>query len=211
MVQRFPESKLLDFGLTLVEETWNAINDTQSPTEMVDSFKKYSKEMVDIFFLPVNVVQSGPTDKPFFTEELRHMKRRRQRAYNSHGRRSEEYRYLVNFFDSKLRIERQKYIEKVQKEVSLGKRGSAYQAIRKLGNWPGESWARPDIMLPSHCEENLSPTQSANRLEDHFSSISQSIQPLDEDQFHPALKLALERGKMESKPTLGLHENKESE
>ena len=50
LVQRFPESKLLDFGLTLVEETWNAINDTQSPTEMVDSFKKYSKEMVDSFF-----------------------------------------------------------------------------------------------------------------------------------------------------------------
>ena len=80
---------------------------------------------------------------------------------------------------------------KLQKEVKEGTRESAYKAIRKLGNRPGESWNRPEVSLTSYTELNLSPTEAANKLAEYFSAISQAVEPLDRSQFHPALKLAL--------------------
>ena len=68
-----------------------------------------------------------------------------------------------------------------------GKRNYAYKAIRKLGNRPGEPWNKAEINLPAHKEHNLTPLQAANKLATYFSSISQTVEPLDESKFPPAL------------------------
>ena len=99
-----------------------------------------------------------------------------------------------------------KYRLKIEQEVSEGKRGSGYQAICKLGHRPGEDWHRKEVTLPSYSQENLTTLQAANRLAHHFSSISQTVDPLDQTKFHPALKLALEEGKSGYKPVLTQHE-----
>ena len=57
---------------------------------------------------------------------------------------------------------------------------------------PGESWNRQELTLPGYIEENLNPKQSANRLADFFSAISQTVEPLDEGQFPPAVREAVE-------------------
>ena len=85
-----------------------------------------------------------------------------------------------------------KYVSKIETEVSEGKRGSSYKAIRKLGKRPGESWDRPELTLPAYVEAGLSPLQSAERLADFFSAVSQTVDPLDEGQFSPALRAAIE-------------------
>ena len=54
-------------------------------------------------------------------------------------------------------------------------------------------------------EQNLYPVQSVNKLADHFSLISRLDKPLDESEFHPALKAALEKGKTGPKPYLSQH------
>jgi len=56
----------------------------------VASFQLRSAEMVDCQFL-VKTTQVSPQDLPYFTEELRKLKRRRQRAYRK-GKPSEHYR-----------------------------------------------------------------------------------------------------------------------
>ena len=49
----------------------------------------------------------------------------------------------------------------------------------------------------------LTDEQAANRLAAHFSAISKTVEPLDFEQFHPALRLAVEEGKYSStKPIL---------
>ena len=203
-VQRFPESRIADFGFRLLEENWEMLTDILDTTEMVDRFVVHSKGMVDIAF-PKKEVMVGSDDKPFFNEELRQLKRRRQRAYNIQGRRSQKYANLKVAFNQKLETEAIKYRMKIEQEVKEGKRGSGYQAIRKLGNRPGEGWNRPDIVLPAYVEQNLTPLQAANRLAEHFSLISQTVDPLDETQFHPALRLALEEGRAGLKPVLTQH------
>jgi hypothetical protein len=97
-------------------------------------------------------------------------------------------------------------MEKLEKEVKDGKRGSGYKAIRKLGNRPGESWSRPEIILPAYVEQGLLPAEAANKLAGHFSAISQTVDPLDESQLFPALRQALEEARSGTKPTLSQHE-----
>ena len=72
---------------------------------------------------------------------------------------------------------KRKYILKLKQEVIEGKRGSSYSAMRKLGVRDSET--NSNILdLPQHLEENLTPSQSAERIADFFSSISQEYDPL---------------------------------
>ena len=77
-----------------------------------------------------------------------------------------------------------KYMEKIMLEVTEGKRGSSYPALKKLGARPGEgskSW----FQLPSHVDRNLSPAQSAEVIAEHFTSISQELSPFDISRLPP--------------------------
>ena len=63
-------------------------------------------------------------------------------------------------FEEKKLNEAKKYQEKIYKEVRDGKRNSAYRAIRRLGNQPGEG-GHKDIVLPAYMEEGLEEGQSS--------------------------------------------------
>ena len=114
-----------------------------------------------------------------------------------------KYTTLKDSFDRKLKHESKKYINKIQLEIKEGKRGSGYKTIRKLGNRPGETWKRQEVFIQNYVELNLSPSEAANKLALHFSAISQTVEPLDINSFHPALKVTLEEGQ---KPGLSQHE-----
>ena len=68
---------------------------------MVDTFVTISSQLVDKSF-PLKEVLVGPDDKPYFTEELRKLKRSRQRAYRLYGRRSNKYLQLEERFSESL-------------------------------------------------------------------------------------------------------------
>ena len=70
---------------------------------------------------------------------------------------------------------------------------------------PTEAWTRSEVVLPSYREQQLTSTQAANKLAEHFSAISQTVEPLDQNMFHPALKVALEEGRAGPKPKLSQH------
>ena len=99
-----------------------------------------------------------------------------------------------------------KYREKIMDEVIQGERSSAYKAIIKLGNQPGER-GQHELVLTSHQELGLTAQQSGDRLADHFSNISRTLDPLSLELFHPALRQALEDGRSsQDKPVLTQHQ-----
>ena len=204
-VQPFPESRVVEFGFKLLDADWSSLDDDISSTDVVDRFVHLNDQMVAKSF-PKKQIQVGPGDLPYFTEELRHLKRQRLRAYSLHGKRSEQYTRLKIKFEEKLVREGRKYVQKIESEVKSGKRGSGYKAIRKLGNRPGESWHKEEFILPTFVEQNLSPLEAANRLANHFSGISQSVDPLDFNQFSPSLRQAVEEGRTCTKPILTQHQ-----
>ena len=107
-VRRFPESKMEEFGLNLVDRDWEEMEDTMDATQMVDVFVNCNNKLVDKAF-PRKQIQVGPGDRPYFTEELRKLKRRRQRAYQLYGKRSSKYKSMRQLFDHKLLREAKKY------------------------------------------------------------------------------------------------------
>ena len=56
-------------------------------------------------------------------------------------------------------------------------------------------------------EAGLTSLQSANRLADYFTAISQTVKPLNIENFHPALQLTIQNGKYDTnKPVLSQHD-----
>ena len=141
-VQRFPESKIVDFGFHLVDESWSNLKENMSTTDLVDIFVRTNSNLVDKVF-PSKEVLVGPKDLPYFTEELRLLKRQRLRAYTTHGGKSVQYLNLKARFEDKLKSEAMKYVSKIETEVSEGKRGSSYKAIRKTGRKLGPTRTDP--------------------------------------------------------------------
>ena len=72
------ESALNAFGQVFVRQDWNYLDEFTDPTEMVLAFEGTMTNYVDNFF-PLKKITVSIFDKPFFTEELRALRRRRQR------------------------------------------------------------------------------------------------------------------------------------
>ena len=104
-VQPFPDSGMAEFGCTLLQEDWSMLEGEETSTSMVNIFKNHSEDLVNKQF-PFKTVHIGKQDLPYFTEELRRLKRRRQRAYRK-GKRSKEYIEAKKVFDDKLLREKQ--------------------------------------------------------------------------------------------------------
>ena len=101
-VRRFPESKVLDFGLALAKEDWGLNEEKMNVDEMVEAFVVHNNLMVDKFF-PTKVVMVGPEEKPYLTEELRHLNWRSKQTNSRHGRRGLKSITLKDTFDRKLK------------------------------------------------------------------------------------------------------------
>ena len=80
---------------------------------------------------------------------------------------AKKYLRLVSNFDEKAKSEIAKYVQKVKLEVTEGKRGSSYPAIKRLGLRPGDS-AQAVFPLPAHAELGLSSAESAEAIAEHF-------------------------------------------
>ena len=135
------------------------------------------------------------------TEELKLLRRQRIRAYRKESR-SAKYLDLVKRFEVKIKLEAKKYHQKILDEVAQGKRNNSYAALRKLES--GQNVTKKcNSTLPSHVDENLSTSQSAERLAEYFSAISQEFEPICADKCPPWIKAKLELGRTDkNKPVL---------
>ena len=128
-VRRMPDSLVSEFGPRLADRDWSFL--VGLPVDqMVGQFEDAAARMVDETF-PLKKVRIIEGDQTFFTEELRQLRRQRNRAYQRAGK-SRTYFLLQNKFNEKLKCEANKYKQKILKEVSDGRMGSGYSAIRKL-------------------------------------------------------------------------------
>ena len=199
-VRPLPDSLILKFGEKLANEEWDFFTPQMSPTDLVDAYEKYTSQLISQVF-PTKTVTISDKDKPYMTEELKKLRRQRQRVYCKTGR-SPKYLNIKSQFDLKLRVEAKKYQERIVAEVLEGKRTSSYSALRKLGVG-GKNIGDNSFTLPNHAEEDLSTQQSADRLADYFSKISQEFEPISMQNLPPNIQLLLKQGESDqSKPVL---------
>ena len=151
---------------------------SSSPTELVDIFEYYTSEVTDLIF-PQKQITVQSCDKPYFTEQLRKLRRQKMREYSRKGK-SEKFIELQQKYLLLLRAEVDKYKNKIISQISNGNRGCVYKLLRRLGNAPGDL-VKNDSQINSHIDLNLKPSQSAESISKYFTSISQEYQPLNLD------------------------------
>ena len=174
-VRPFPDSSLFAFGQEFVHQSWDFLNTYTDTTDMVKMFEETMSCLIEKFF-PLKRVTLSEFDKPYFNEELRVLRRQRQRIYNKSGK-SDKYMRIKNLFDKKLLAEKIKYRDKICREVKEGKRGSSYSALKKMSLRCDQQVNR-EFILPEHQNLNLSPLESAEKIVEYFSQISREYSPL---------------------------------
>ena len=84
-VRPMPESAINEFRHSIESIDWSLMLNGSSSSEMVEIFQKMTTELQDIHF-PLKEISISPYDTPWITEELKVMRRKRQRIYRKHGR-----------------------------------------------------------------------------------------------------------------------------
>ena len=123
MIRPIPESLITKFHIKLSALDFDVLHDLPV-CEMVDVFHAWTSEILAQTF-PEKQISISPYDVPWFSEELRLVKRQRQRYYTKHGK-DQKYEELKTKFDDKLKKAKLKYKMKIESEVIEGKRGSSY-------------------------------------------------------------------------------------
>ena len=182
-------SAVNNIGQVLTQQTWKFMDPGLTSTQLTGLFQYYTEEILNLF-CPKKQVFSRPDEKPFITEDMKLLKRRIMREYEKKYK-SVKYHELKQLFQQKYETEISKYKEKIIDDVRNGDRSSTYSALRKLGVRPGESESGV-FNLPIHVQNNLTAYQSAELIADHFSAISMEYDPINVNNFPPAMKSSLE-------------------
>ena len=166
---------------------------------MVSRFQSVTNNLFCQTF-PQKEITVSPEDQPWFNEQLRKLKRLRLKEYSRHGH-SEKYNEIRIKFEVMSKAAIKKYKNKIDIEVTEGKRGRSYPALKRIGLRPGEQ-TQSAFQLPNHAELNLTSAQSAELIAEHFSSISQEYAPLDVSSLPPNVQTFLLNNDQRLAPTL---------
>ena len=199
-----PDSKIRGFGSTISAMSWDFMNSLQSSSLMTEAFQTKISEMIDDHF-PVKTITVSENDQPWITNDLKKLKRLRQREYCKHGK-SNRYFDLKNEFLKKQVEAVKHYTDKIMNEVKEGQRTSCYKSLRKLGVRTGD--CKDELFkLPGHVNDKLSEQESAEKIADYFSAISQEFDPLDINKLPPNIQHCLQAAQLDpSIPVLELYE-----
>ena len=160
-----------------MSEEWSSVKEGCSASEQAEQFEKLIKEKLNTF-CPEKQMNLGSQDKLFISAELKRIARLKNREYVKKGK-CEKYLTLKKDFDVKYKKEAKKYLEKNLDAFEDAKPGQAFNVLKRLGAQPGDCADGGTFSLPEHENENLSVKQSAERMAEHFASISGDFPPLD--------------------------------
>ena len=201
-VRPIPESLISQFEGRISNQDFHFLYNLPAE-KMVERFQSFLNLITSETF-PQKRITISFYDQPWFTEELRKLRRTRQHRYERYGK-DDTYYELKRRFEQKLKLEIIKYKEKIENQVREGSRGSAYPALRRLGGRPFET-NKTGFQLPVHIEQGLSAAQSAEVIGEYFSRISQEFAPLSMRGLPQNIQTFLTNYDVSQVPLLGAHD-----
>ena len=160
----------------LVCEGWEDVRPEDSPTHQDKALQAVLSRMLDDA-LPTKTVRLRCSDKPYITQEIKKIDRRRRREYSKHGK-SQKYLYLKQIFDRKLQDATKRYLDRNVRTLLETEPGKAYNVMKRLGAQPGDDVDAGSFQIPEHVSLGLTAAQSADRIAEKFAQISQEYPAL---------------------------------
>ena len=130
MIRPLPESLILSYRSKLTEIDFLSKLDDVVPDMQISVFEKITCQLFHETF-PEKRVIFMENDKPWFTEELRLLKRQRMREYSANGK-SQKYVELRDIFKKKAAEAIEEHKDKLKTDVVEGRKGSLYPSLKKL-------------------------------------------------------------------------------
>ena len=203
-----PDSGIILFGQSIIAESWDTVQSTDSPTDQDEALQALLLKMLNDT-CPAKTVKLRTEDKPFITKELKILDRQRRREYNKRGK-SVLYSQLNKRYVRKLRAATQDYLDKTVRTLFDSASGKAYSIMKRLGAQPGDRVDASSFELPEHVSLGLSAEESADRIAQKFADISQEYPPISLDRLPIRVVQNIEKSKNQQIPFIsrGLIEDK---
>ena len=172
-----PNSGIIEFGQWITRLNWDYLNSYESPDEQVEVMQNMMTESLDLIF-PTKSVKLTQKDLPFLNANLKSLDRIVKREYNKHGQ-SDKYTELKANYDLKMKKAAKDHLDKNVRTLKESDPGKAYATLKKMGAKPGDMLDDGSFTLLNHLEDNLTNTESVEKIANHFARISQEYPPID--------------------------------
>ena len=166
--RKHKDSACANFGLRITGTDWNQVLGDGSPDEMVDRYEAYTTALVDELF-PLQTVRARSNELPWITDGIRALARRKRRVYRRTGK-SRHWMNLQARMDWLLETSKSTYVDKAE---TLGPR-AYFTAVKSLS-----TKEKPEEWQVSSLFPELTQPQTANRVAEYFTQISDEFTPVD--------------------------------
>ena len=127
---------------------------------------------------PVEEVKISQFEGKTNSLALQRLVRQKKREYEKHGC-SKKFKEIKNKVKERIKKEAEKAIDKLLDKAE--EQGMKWiKEANRLSARPGEDIS-PSFTLPNHVDADLTPEESAEKIADFFSKISQEYTPIEED------------------------------
>ena len=130
---------------------------------------------LDKFYPEINRKISDD-DKPWFTEQLKRIKRKKARLFRK-NRSSKKYKQLVEMYEKKLLQAKLNFKTKVIDDVQTARSGQWYSKLKRITNFNQQ---KSDIVQVDEIS-HLPDQNQAEAIADSFSAISNEYDPVNKD------------------------------
>ena len=171
-----PESNIVKFEQALISYPWEEHFHNKTINEKVQIFHQCLRSHLDKFF-PEKTTKMSDLDKDWMSPELKQLHRAMQREYYKH-RKSAKYRILQRRFKKLKRKVVKNFYSSFVSDLKIVNPGKWYQMAKRIG--AVNKMSGGDISVESL--SGLDNAQSAQKIAEHFSFISNEYNPIDNHQ-----------------------------
>ena len=156
-------------------QEWGEVLEEESVDKKAEILHHMILDKVDEF-CPEKMRKLASDDKPWFTEELKVLKRKKSRLFRK-NRSSKKYYHLVEIYKQKLSKAKRDFKTKTIDEVMTARSGQWYSKLKRISNFDQTKSETIQVDEISH----LSEYEQAERIADSLSAISNEYTEIRKD------------------------------
>ena len=168
-----PESQILKFERDLANHPWHEIFANKTPDKQAEIFHDFLRSKLDQYF-PEKTVKISTLDKKWFSPSLKQLHRRMQRAYHR-NRNGQKFKKLKLKFKKQKRNAINSFFKEFVSDLKSTNPGKWYTMAKKIGAIDQMNNGDTVVESLSH----LSNYDAAQKIAEHFASISNEYFPID--------------------------------
>ena len=174
-VRPLPQSTLALIRQSLQEKDWSKVLNAKTSNEKADMFHKEIMTMLDTL-APQKTRKISNDDKPWFSEPLKKLDRKRRREFQR-NRRSERYLQLQKKYKTKCTEEKKKFFIKMVTQVKEANPSQWYSMLKRISNYDQEKYKELQITEICH----LTDKEQAEAIANKFNSISSEYEEVKQE------------------------------